>query len=290
MYDRTIMCNYADSSQNEDWASHLKVAIMSNSGEKRIQIERTWYDENGSINGATLNQVVEWKALKKSLRTKERRENVLQSCHPFDIQLYRTLESAVQIALKEATLVFGGFSCLCRKEGKEEEESLRHSEKHRAKQSRTKGETSNTNCRSQWPRHKHLLLHPESRQLLAHASKLCFSKSFFGWTTQKPVITAERDRPEGTWIIQNFTVRKTSLKSLKSSQSLYLQYALSAAKVWFKRTSSRKGTQHSQSFFSSSFLLPKNLQIQVHACRAAAQAGPCQQACQLQTFLSQNFI
>lgn len=191
MFDRAIMCNYADGSQNEDWGSHLKLTITSNSGEKPVQIERTWYDENGSIDGSTLNLVVEWKALKKSLRTKERWENVLQSCHPFDIQLYRTLESAVQIALKEVALVFGGFSCLCRKERKEEEESWRHSEKHRAKQSRTKGETFNTDCRSQRPHHKHLLLHPESRQLLAQASKLRFSQSFFfGRTSQTPVVTA----------------------------------------------------------------------------------------------------
>lgn len=77
------------------------------------------WTQPGSINGATLNRVVEWKILKKSLRTKERWENVLQSCHPFAIQLYRALESAVQIALKEVALVFGGFSCLCRKERKE---------------------------------------------------------------------------------------------------------------------------------------------------------------------------
>lgn len=57
------------------------------------------------------------------------------------------------------------------RERKKGEESWRHSEKHQAKQSRTKGETSNTNCRSQWPHHTHLLSHPESRQLLAQASK-----------------------------------------------------------------------------------------------------------------------
>lgn len=200
----------------------------------------------------------------KSPSEQKRWENVLQSCHPFDIQLYRALESAAQIALKEVALVFGGFSCLCRKERKEGEESWRHSEKHRAKQSRTMGETSNTNCRSQWPHHKHLLLHPESRQVLAQVSKLCFSDWFFWLDDSK---ARHYYRPEGTWNIQNVSVRKTSLKSLTPSRSSYLQYALSAAKKKKKNTKVYKFKKRNTTlpefllFFSSSLLLPEK------ACR-----------------------
>lgn len=91
-------------------------------------------------------------------------------------------------------------------------------------------------------------------------------------------------------MIQNFNVRKTSLKSLKPSRSSYLQYALSAAKkktkVCFESTSLRKGLRDSLSFFSSSLLLPeKSLQIQAHARQAETRAGPCLQARQLQTCL-----
>lgn len=113
-----------------------------------------------------------WTVLKKSLRTNSRLENSFQSCHPFDIQLYHTLESAKQSAQRSCSRLRRVFMFVSEgRERKKGEESWRHSEKHRAKQSRTKGETSNTNCRSQWPHHTHLLSHPESRQLLAQASK-----------------------------------------------------------------------------------------------------------------------
>lgn len=172
----------------------------------------------------------------------------------------------VQIALKEVALVFGGFSCLCRKGRKEGEERWRHSELHRAKQSRTKGESSNTNCRSEWPHHKRLLLHPESRQLLARASKLrfsdCFSFFLAGRLKSPSLLQNETDQKGREsfkpWVSQK---KKTSLKSLKTKSELILTICTfccqKKTRVCFESRSLRKGIKHSRSFFSLSLLLPE---------------------------------
>lgn len=149
---------------------------------------------------------------------------------------------------------------MCRKERKEEEESWRHSEKHRAKQSRTKGESYNTNCRSQWPHHKHLLLHPESRQLLAQASKLRFSDSFF-WLVDSKARHYCRTRQTRRDVNHSKLQRqKNTSEKLEAKSELILTICTCCCqkktKVCFESPSLRKGIQHSQSLFSSSLLLP----------------------------------
>lgn len=123
----------------------------------------------------------------------------------------------------------------------------RELEAFRAEQSGTKGETSNTNRRSQRLHHKHL-------QLLAQASRLGCSDVRLGWTRPK----AGGHGPEGKESVPNFSVRKTSLNSLKPSRSSYLQYGLSVAKKdqsMFGNYRLKRGIQRSQGefllFFSS---------------------------------------